>query len=265
MIIKNLLVLGSLIFLASCATNRLAQNEDSTKTRLKKRSTNYLLKKLKSNELDAEWLSAKARITFKDENQTRKFTANIRMRKDSVIWMNVKKINVEVARILVTKDSIFIINRLDKEYYVQGMDFLEERFNLPGQFDALQTAILGNPYFFQKQKLTSDLIENQYQLSSNKTVSRMQSEYRLNGKNFALEQMTFTDDERSRQLSVLLSGYEQLMKGFNFAHNRDFLVDSDETGEASISMKLSKVEINEPKTIRFSISSRYKRVEEIRE
>ncbi|MEM1123165.1 MAG: DUF4292 domain-containing protein, partial [Bacteroidota bacterium] len=66
------------------------------------------------------------------------------------------------------------------------------------------------------------------------------------------------------QLSILLDDYEKLPNDFDFAHNRQFLVDSDETGEASISLKLSKVEINEPKTIRFSISSRYKRVEEIK-
>lgn len=249
------------LFLVSCASKRLAINGENPPIKLKKRSTNYLLKQLKVNELEAEWLSAKARITFKDIDQTRKFTANIRIRKDSVIWMNVKKVNVEAARILVTKDSIYIINRLDKEYYVKGLDFVEERFNLPGQFQALQTAILGNPFFFDQQKLKAGITNQQYQLSSGRET-RMLSDYFINGISYALEQMSFLDLERDRKLKVFLEEYLPVGEEFMFAHNRNFFIDSEETGEVEVKMKFSKVEINVPKTIRFSISDRYTRVDE---
>ena len=229
---------------------------------MKKRSADYLVKKLNANELDVEWLSAKAKITYKDSEQTRKFNAYIRMRKDSVIWMVVKKINVEAARMLVTKDSIYIINRINKEYYVKGLDFVEERFNFPGQFQALQTAILGNPYFLEKQNLSASITNQQYQLSSG-DESRMLSDYFMNGISYALEQMSFWDQERDRKLKVVLEEYQPVTEAFTFAHGRNFLVESEETGEAEIKMKLSKVEINVPKTTPFKISSRYKRVEEV--
>ncbi|MEM1123952.1 MAG: DUF4292 domain-containing protein, partial [Bacteroidota bacterium] len=98
-----------LLTLAACSTKKLITNEGSPTNNLKKRSAKYLQKKMAANELDVEWLSARARITFKDAEQTRKFNANIRMRKDSVIWMNVKKVSVEAFRILVDRDSIYII------------------------------------------------------------------------------------------------------------------------------------------------------------
>ena len=252
--------LFTLLLLTSCSTSRKVQTGDTATAKLKKRSAKYLQKQLKAKELDVEWLSAKARITYKDVEQTRKFTANIRMRKDSIIWMNVKKINVEAYRILITTDSIYVIDRLKKEYYIEDLKLVEEKFNFPGQFQALQTAILGNPYFFEKQKLAANIANQQYQLTGDNGV-RTKSDYFLDGQSYNLEQMAFFDVERDRKLNIFLEEYAPVLEAaFQFAHHRRFEVASEETGDASIKMDFSKVELNVPKTIKFSISSRYKLV-----
>ncbi len=214
---------------------------------------------MKAKELEVEWLSAKARITYKDEAETTKFNANIRMRKDSVIWMNIKKLSVEAFRVLITQDSIYIIDRLKKKYYIHGLDFVEEKFNFPGQFQALQTAILGNPYFFDKQKLTADIADQQYQLTSGPEI-RTRSKYLLNGLDYSLESMSFFDVERDRKLGIDLSNYLAVVDDLIFPHKRTYTVESEETGDAKIDMKFSKVELNVPKNILFSVSDRYERV-----
>lgn len=239
------------------------QNGDNTATNLKKRSAKFLQKKLTTNALDVEWLSARAKINFKDDNQTRKFNANIRMRKDSIIWMNVKKLSVEAFRILIDRDSIYIIDRLEKKYFVRDLQYIEEQFNFFGQFQALQTAILGNPYFLEKQKLASGISERQYQLKSG-DESRTRSEYLLNGLNYALQQMSFFDVERDRKLTVEIGDYQSVGDNLSFPHDRTYLIDSEETGAAKIEMDFSKVEINVPKSIKFSVSSRYERVDEMK-
>jgi len=254
-------LLFSLFLITSCSTSRKTQTGDTATTKLKKRSARYLQKQLKAKELDVEWLSARAKITYKDVEQTRKFSANIRMRKDSVIWMNVKKASIEAFRILITTDSIYVIDRLKKEYYIEDLKLVEEKFNFPGQFQALQTAILGNPYFFEKQKLSANIAEQLYQLTGDNGV-RTKSDYFLDGQSYNLEQMAFFDVERDRKLNIFLEEYLPVLEDvFQFAHNRRFEVESEETGNASITMKLSKVELNVPKAIKFSISSRYKLVD----
>lgn len=250
-----------LIALSACSTKKLVQTGDTPSANLKKRSTKYLQKKLTANELDVEWLSAKANIKFKDDTQTRKFNANIRMRKDSIIWMNVKKLSVEAFRILIDQDSIYIIDRLEKKYYVRGLNYVEEQFNFFGQFQALQTAILGNPYFLDKQKLSAGIADGKYQLVSG-DESRTRSEYLLDGMTYILSQMSFFDVERDRKLTVELDDYNTVGGEFSFPHDRTFLINSEETGDAKIQMDFSKVEINVPKSIKFSVSSRYKRVEQ---
>ena len=249
-----------LIAFSACSTKKLVQNGGASSPNLKKRSSKYLQKKLAANELKVDWLNARAKITFKDAEQTRKFNANIRMRSDSVIWMNVKKLSVEAFRILIDQDSIYIIDRLEKKYYVRGLNYVEEQFNFFGQFQALQTAILGNPYFLEKQKLSAGIVDGKYQLLSG-DESRTRSEYLLDGLTYILSEMSFFDIERDRKMTVELAGYETVGDNFSFPHDRTFLINSEETGDAKIEMDFSKVEINVPKSIKFSVSSRYKRVD----
>ena len=147
------------------------------------------------------------------------------MRKDSLIWMNIKKASVEVARILVTPDSVYIINRLDREYYIKGLDFVEEKFNLPAHFVTLQTALLGNPWFFENQQLQSSIKGTQYLLSSG-DETRMLSDYFINGIAYSLEQMSFLDLERDRKLKVFLESYESLTNQIKFAHFRNFKLEA---------------------------------------
>lgn len=255
----HFLLFFSLLFLTACSTKKLVQDDGTATLDLKNRSSKYLLKKMKAKELSVEWLSARAKINYKDEVQTRTFNANIRLRKDSIIWMNVKKLSVEAFRILITQDSIHIIDRLEKKYYVHGLDFVEEKFNFPGQFQALQTAILGNPYFFDEQKLTASIADQQYQLTSGSEI-RTRSKYLINGAAYDLEEMSFFDVERNRKLQVNLSKYLTVIDDLIFPHNRIYTVESKETGVAKIDMKWSKLELNIPKKIIFSVSNRYERV-----
>lgn len=95
-------------------------------------------------EIDFEYLHGKARMVLKDGNKEREVKANIRVRKDSVIWMNFTVIGVQGGRALINKDSITIISNVDKEYYVFDFKELSKRFNFEINYQVIQSAMLGN-------------------------------------------------------------------------------------------------------------------------
>lgn len=253
----KLLVL--IFFFGACNAAKKAKTT-VTDTNLQAKTAATLLNKMANNRLEAEWLDAKARITFQDEAQTRKFTATIRLRKDSVIWMNVKKASVEFARILIDQDSVYILNRLDKEYYVRGVDYVEQEFNLPANFDALQNMILGNPYLFDDQSYQSTTSDTQYRLSGGEG-SNMLNDYWLNKESFLLEQMSFLDLRNDRKVVAGMSDYQPLDTTTVFSFHRDFQLNSEQTGEVFVTVKFLKVVKDIPKKLPFAVSSRYKRVD----
>lgn len=95
-------------------------------------------------EIDFEYMHGKARINFKDEKKEREVKATIRIRKDSVIWMDISVVGVSGARALINKDSITIRSNIDKEYFVFEYKEMSKRFNFPITYDIIQAALLGN-------------------------------------------------------------------------------------------------------------------------
>ncbi len=102
-------------------------------------------KSLAIEEIDFGYLQSKARMVFRDEKKERDLKANIRIRKDSVIWMTFSVIGVQGGKALINKDSITIVSNIDKEYYVFDYAELSKRFNFKIDYYALEAAMLGNP------------------------------------------------------------------------------------------------------------------------
>jgi hypothetical protein len=98
-------------------------------------------------EIDFEYFHGRARMVLKDGNKEREVKANIRVRKDSVIWMNFTVIGVQGGRVLINQDSITIISNVDKEYYVYDYAELSKRFNFEVNYHIIQSALLGNLLF----------------------------------------------------------------------------------------------------------------------
>ncbi len=101
--------------------------------------------KFNVQDVDFNYFSAKAKIDVDGQNAT----VHIRMKKDSLIWLSISGFGIEVTRMLIRKDSIFIIDRLKKENQYEELDInaLNERFNLELGFKNMQAMILGNlPY-----------------------------------------------------------------------------------------------------------------------
>jgi hypothetical protein len=102
-------------------------------------------KTLDIEQIDFGYLHGKARLVFKDEKKEREVKANIRIRKDSVIWMTFSVIGVQGGKALINKDSITIVSTVDKEYYVFEYEELSKRFNFKIDYSVIEAAMLGNP------------------------------------------------------------------------------------------------------------------------
>ncbi|HMR44382.1 MAG TPA: DUF4292 domain-containing protein [Saprospiraceae bacterium] len=236
--------------LASCKTGRNLAGAP-----LKERSPDYLLRKMIDNQVDAKWLSAKLKVNHKSEELTIGFTGNLRLCKDSLIWIQVKKFGFEVARAQVTKDSVFVIDRIHNEYTAAGMDYIRQMINFPANFEMLQALLLGNPVFFTKN-LSTEIVDNEYKLGS--TESRPKSEYRLD-RDYLLKRMFFPEEQPERKMSMELDKYQPAGKRRNFSYLRKLNMSSRETGNLQVDLEFSDLEFDVPKSTPFEVPSGYPR------
>lgn len=252
------LMIGFVISLSlnACKTTKTATSNFPAP---RPQSTKDLTRHLENNKIDVEWLSAKSKVSFKSEVQSQKGTLNIRLRKDSVIWMNVKKLGIEGARILITPDSIYVIDRIHKQYAISDFSLIQEKYHLPADFNSLQNLILGNPLLISGVELTTQIDSTQYHLSSSSDLIPTR-DYWLNGLTKTLTKMIFLDYRNNRKVKVELSKYQALDQYKYFSYFRSLNMSSPETGDLTIDINISKVEINVPKSIRFEIPEHYTRI-----
>ncbi len=241
---------GSMILLLSCNPARRLE-----KGKMRKRSSNYLLKKLDQNRVDADWFSGRAKVAFRGDGQSLRASANIRMRRDSVVWMNVKKLGIEAARVQITPDSVYILNRLSREYGAWDLSYLEREFNLPLGFNDLQELILGNAVMVNSDGLAAKVTEGKHRLSGQQ--AGVATEYHLNGLNFFLEKIIVSDPGKTWMVNIDQQEYGLEKDYAKFPYLRNFTIESEDTGSLGLNVKFSKIELNVPKSVKFEIPSRY--------
>ena len=92
-----------------------------------------------------EWLTAKLDIqaggnglSFDD------LSGQLRMRKDSLVWVSVTAMGIELARMKVSTDSVWVINRMDKTYLAEPLDAISGQLGMPLSLPLVQAQLLGN-------------------------------------------------------------------------------------------------------------------------
>lgn len=117
--------------------------------------------KVNIDEIDFKYLKAKSKVAIIKDGKTENVAANIRMKKDSVIWLSVTwGVVGEVARALITKDSAFIsaMNKktLKREYHKYSFVELSQEYNFDLNFNIIQSAIIGSQPIKKKYKVSKE-------------------------------------------------------------------------------------------------------------
>ncbi len=247
-----LLALLSAIVLSGCASSRKAPA-----TVLKKRGADYLMHEMVQRQFAPNWMSARARIKYDDEYLSVGGTANLLLRRDSMIWLSVRKLGFEVARALITPDSVHVIDRLNNEYLAEGLDYLAREYKVPADFKALQAIILGNPVLFSRKGFSVTEEEPLYHIEG--SDGQTESHYWLKGDGLLLYRMAFEDRRSDRQLQVEMGDYQPAGSNAQFAYSRQLNMRSQDTGPLSVRIDFSQVEFDIPKSVRFEVPERYTR------
>jgi hypothetical protein len=172
------LIAMSFFWLTSCHKQRISKNTDfqssadsvlvdsspaaPDSSTLKKAET---VPSVKIQEIAFDYLVAKSKFSF--QNKTQDFdntNVNIRMKKDSLIWISVTGIGFEVGRGLISRDSIIFLDKFHKEYFAFDYEQLSKKYNFNLNFDLLQSVIIGNLPFAQEPDAEFTQEENFYVL-----------------------------------------------------------------------------------------------------
>ncbi|HTB53150.1 MAG TPA: DUF4292 domain-containing protein [Ferruginibacter sp.] len=267
----TLLFLAGLVSLTisscrSARTIRSALNKRDTSNLVKKQSAEDSILTIKktmsaitSRHIDFKTFSAKIKVDYEDSRGTQPgITAYIRIIKDSLIWVSMYAtvFNIEAFRVLITKDSVFVMDRLNKEVRRRSFDYLQETTEIPFDFKTLQDLIIGNPIYFNTP-ITS------YKLTGNKILLATAGKYfkhllTLNNQDTLVlhSKLDDVDINRNRTADITYDNYEN-RDDIAFATYREVTV--SEKNKLDVRLYFKQYDFNKDLSISFYIPQNYKR------
>jgi len=120
----------------------------------------------KNNYLNYNWLNLTGNVNINTQQTSQKVKINIKSKKDSLIWASLRSsLGIEVARIKLTTDSLYVINRLAKTYFKKHISILKRipaLENLDLTFQQIQDFILTDFNLAPKHKVISGKYAGNY-------------------------------------------------------------------------------------------------------
>lgn len=259
------ILLIGLIFLSSCKSTRSVIKEP-----IKEYGADYLFDKLKENELKFEWFSAKFNLDLIIDKKKNSFRGQLRMRKDSAIWVSFSPaLGIEMARLLITEDSVKFINRINKTYFAGDYRVVNNFLGTNVDYDILQSIILGNDLtYYENGKFRATYDSKEYHLvtagrsklkkyiRNEEDASRIyiQNIY-LNPETFKITNMKVKEIEgENRKLDATYSNFQNLGEQL-FPHTILFDISAD--NPILVDLSYSKIELDKKQGFPFRISSKY--------
>ena len=217
-----------------------------------------IMGKVIKKKIDFTTFNAKLKIDYEGQETSQKVTGYLSIKKDSIIYatMSIPIIGV-IAKVLVTRDSVFVINPKKNTIQFRSISYLQETTQIPFDFSTLQDVIIGNPVFLSNN-VASYKSTNQ-QLLVFMVGKMFKHLITLDNTDFKPTHSKLDDIDplQNRTCDITFSNYET-KDDIQFATYRSISV--SQKSKLDIYLDFKDYKFNEPLNYSFTVPKNYKRL-----
>lgn len=216
-----------------------------------------LLSQVQSNKVDFTTFSAKVKVDFEGaDGKKNDFNANVRLYKDSLLWVSINALlGIEAFRVLITPDSVKVLNKLDKVVQLRSVSYLQEITRLPFGFRELQDLIIGNPVFLDSNIVSYKNETNGVSLMSIGNLFKHLLTISTPENRIVHSKLDDVNTSRARTADITYGDYE-MKDNVPFSTYRRISV--SEKAKLEIEMKYRQFGFNEQLNFPFTVPKNYK-------
>ncbi|MBK8721001.1 MAG: DUF4292 domain-containing protein [Saprospiraceae bacterium] len=268
---KYIFFLITIFFLFGCKArpkkNSIQQNQDEIELIETNNSKPFSLLKINNldsfitkNQIPYQLVNAEADIDYSDSEQSISGTMNLRMIKDSIIWVSIQKFGFEGMRAIFRKDSFFIMNRLEKTYIANSIASISDITGISLNIKDLQSVLLGTPTLPFPEKPCFITSKDGYSIEQ---YSDKKDKFEINW-NFIdpdISSIHYKKSTNDIYFNIQQQDYQEntQLNNHKFPNIRKInLVSPKKT--FNIDLKFTEIVWNESKKLPFEIPSHYKKV-----
>lgn len=232
---------------------------------LKMLSANHIVKEVEDNKFEFDSFEAKFDVKIENDMDLK---GQLRMQNDSVIWVSLSlKLGVEVARAMITEDSIKVIMRTGKTYFTTSTKNLDTIVPIEKPLQWIQNILVGNDIQIEEGKYNVSIENDRYKLETkekNNQEQQLIKEIFVTPKTYKISRYEIKElsNQNYEGIEVLHSSTLGLNYN-NFQNINDKLIPSKiiyEDNALTIEINYSDIKIGEKLEFPFNISKKYKKI-----
>jgi hypothetical protein len=219
--LKHFLVL---IIISSCKPTKSITNS-STNLDTERLNSKQVIRKVSKSKSKFKSFQSKLKIKLNNKERSKSYSANIRIIKDKAIWLSS---TAAIVRVLITKDSLFYYNKLQKNYLKSSFSNIDEILGVKLSYETIESLLLSEPVDKINKSDFNDsfnskddpYIFNWSIISTSSQINKnvFEGSYFINSNNFKINQYSFKIKEGNDNFNL----YELLYSDFIDINNMIF-------------------------------------------
>ena len=201
---KSILSAFLIVFLVGCKSKQAvatAAANDNTKVA-------KVIKGHYQNQHNFTTLNIRANAKYEDTKQSHSMNTDIRIKKDEIIWINIKFLGIPMAKAMITPTKVSYYEKINNTYFEGDFSLLSNWLGTELDFNKVQNLFLGKAIDdLTKDQWISEVVEKMFKLSlpNNSDVSK---EFYFEGANYLLKKETINQESKKRSLQIYYPSYK---------------------------------------------------------
>ena len=251
---KSIISAILIVFLIGCKSKQTvataAANENT--------EVSKVIKGHYKNQHDFKTLSIRANAKYEDEKQSHSLNADIRIKKDEIIWINIKFLGIPMAKAMITPTKVSYYEKINNTYFEGDFSMLSNWLGTDLDFNKVQNLFLGKAIDdLTKDKWVSEVVEKMFKLSL-PNDSDITKEFYFEGGNYLLEKETIAQASQNRNLEIRYPSYKEEKEMFL---PNEINIKAEQKGKVTIDIEYKHTTFNEDLSYPYSVPSGYTAVE----
>jgi len=208
------------------------------------------------------FLNAKGKAQINMKGNKQGANVNIRMRRDSIIWMSAGLAGFEGVRAVLTRDSVRVLNRLEKTYFSGGYTYLSKLLNVPVSFAQMQAILLGDYVPAPAGTTPKIATEEASRQRVSYPLADVLIERLLQAETGRVQQLKVSDAATKRDLIVNYSDFQALEESTRLPFAHAILIQAQQLSADMVTAALNYTKVNtgrERLAFPFAVPKGYKR------
>ncbi|WP_442796132.1 DUF4292 domain-containing protein [Pelobium manganitolerans] len=259
-ILSKLLVLAFCVAAISCKSKKNlvgSAPSNTNETELSERAS-INLKKIVAKQSDFKTLNTRANSRLSIKNKNFDVTMNMRIKKGEGVWISVTYFaGIEVARALITPDSIKVLDKINETYLKKPFSFVHKYSNDQIDYATLEAILIGNAVPLTIANKSNISVAPEGLVASGQQNGLA---YHVNfNSDFKPASTNLKTTDGSKNLSVAIPVFENIAgvlvpKSLNLSSQAL-------SNSVKVDMEYNKTVLNEPVDFPFNVSKRFSVIE----